>query len=194
VHADADSLEPAGTMTLRSYSSLRAMQRNWFFLAAVVVVVGDVSFVALDNGASPRLAEIALLIDLAVIVPLMHLWCYRQVLRLALIRALALSCLAVWAVGYIVPQEHHRVLESVRWLRYAGLIVLMTIEIKLVLMLWRIVFASVGTTEDTVRKVASDSGMPHWLAGLFTLEALFWRKVWRYMKRVGGRFRGRRRT
>ena len=164
------------------------LRAHWFFLACGAIIAGDLTVISLRGWSiSPQLIESALFFDFAVILPLLYAWCYRIKGKAAIIRALGLSCLAIWATGYVVPPEHHHVLTSVRWLRYVGMVVLALLEIKLLIVFYRAVFSNEKSIETAANKFAADAGMPHWVARIVALEAKFWRKVLGLLKRITGR-------
>jgi hypothetical protein len=172
-------------------TALNQLRVHWFFLVGGAIIAGDLTIVSARgwslSSPSPLFIEAALLFDFAVIVPLLYAWCYRTKGKAAIIRALGLSCLAIWATGYVVPPEHHHVLNSVAWLRYVGMVVLTLLEIKLLIVFYRAVFSNEKAIETAANKLAADAGMPPWVARLVAFEAKFWRKVLGLLKRITGR-------
>ena len=166
---------------------LRKLKQHWFFIAATVMICGDWIVVRTQGVDRPRLMEAAVLGDLALIMPLLYFVCYRSKGKAAIIRACALSCSAIWLCGYIIPQAHHYLLNSLSWMRYLGMAVLTVLEIKLILMLWRTIFKSNLSAEDVATEVAAKADMPLWVARLMGLEARFWRSIWLTLKRLTGR-------
>lgn len=165
-------------------SSIRA---HWFLLAAAAVVTSDLVAASLNSWSHPRLLEAGVLFDLSVVLPALYLWCYRSRGKAAIVRAVALSCLGIWVAGHIVPNEHHQVLSTVGFVRYIGLAVLIVIELKLVLMVFRAVFRRDGDTASTVFATAKDAGMPEWAARLVAWEASLWRRALDTVRRMFGR-------
>lgn len=160
---------------------------HWFLLAAAAVVTSDLVVASLDSWSHPGLIESGILFDLSVVVPALYLWCYRARGKAAIVRALGLSCLGIWLAGHIVPSEHHQVLGTVGFLRYIGLAVLIGIELKLVLLVFRAVFRVDGDTASTVLATAKDAGMPEWAARLMAWEASLWRRGLDWLRRMLGR-------
>lgn len=165
-------------------SSIRS---HWFLLAAAAVVTSDLVAASLDSWSNPRLLEAGILFDLSVVVPALYLWCYRTRGKAAIVRAVALSCLGIWVAGHIVPSEHHQVLGTVGFVRYVGLAVLLVIQLKLVLMLYRAAFDRDDDAVPTVLATAKEAGMPEWVARLMAWEASLWRKAWDAVRRMIGR-------
>ena len=165
-------------------SSFRA---HWFFLAATIVVLSDFALASLDDWSSPALLEAGILFDLSIVIPALYLWCYRSLGKAAVLRAVALSCLGIWVAGHFVPSEHHNILSTVGFVRYVGLSVLLVIELKLVIMIFRTVFRRDQEAGPTVLTAAKDAGMPEWAARLLAWEASLWRKAWDAIRRMVGR-------
>jgi len=160
---------------------------HWFLLAAAAVVTGDLVAASLDSWSNPKLLEAGILFDLSVVVPALYLWCYRSRGKAAIVRAVALSCLGIWVAGHIVPSEHHQVLSTVGFVRYVGLAVLIIIQLKLVLMIYRATFRRDNDAKPTVLATAKDAGMPEWVARLMAWEASLLRKAWDAVRRMTGR-------
>lgn len=163
------------------------IRTHWFVLAAASVVAGDLLVASLDSWSSPKLIEAGILFDLSVVVPVLYLWCYRSRGKAVLARAVALSCLGIWVAGHIVPTEQHHVLGTVGFVRYVGLAVLLVIELKLAVMIYRAAFRADKDAGPTVLETAKDAGMPDWAARLMAWEALLWRKAWESLRRMIGR-------
>ena len=164
-----------------------SVRTHWFVLAATVVLIGDIALASLDSWSDPRILEIGILLDLSVVVPALYLWCYRSRGKAAIVRAIALSCLGIWVAGHMVPNEHHQVLSTVGFIRYVGLAVLIAIEIKLAVMIFRAAFRRDSDAAPTVLATAKDAGMPEWAARLMAWEASLWRKAWDAIRHMAGR-------
>jgi len=57
----------------------------------------------------PRLAEPAARFDLVVLLPALYWLSYRHRRKDAGLRALALSCLGIWAVSKMIPQSERQI-------------------------------------------------------------------------------------
>ncbi|MEN1930215.1 hypothetical protein WCE37_14665 [Luteimonas sp. MJ250] len=164
-----------------------SIRAHWFVLAAAVVLIGDIALASLDSWSDPQLLEAGILFDLSVVIPALYLWCYRSRGKAAIVRAIALSCLGIWVAGHVVPNEHHQVLSAVGFIRYVGLAVLVVIELKLAVMIFRAAFRRDIEAAPTVLATAKDAGMPEWAARLMAWEASLWRKAWDAIRRMAGR-------
>ena len=159
-------------------SNARSMLlRNWFWPVAVLLVIGDLSSVYLGGWSDSQLVEAALLIDFVVVIPLLYWCCYRAKGKVAVIKALALACFAIWATGKALPDEHRSLLDSISWLRYLALTGLALLEIKLAVTVYKAVVFS-GQSKEEAREKLESEGMPPWLAKFMAFEATLWRKVW----------------
>ncbi|QSX40074.1 hypothetical protein [Shewanella cyperi] len=164
-----------------------ALRAHWFIPAAIAVATADISAVSLDNWSNPALLEVCLILDLSVVMPALYLWCYRTRGKAAMLRALSLSCLGMWVSGHVVPSEYHHILSSVGFVRYIGLAVLLAIELKLALVIYRSVFSKDQDDAPAALTAAKDAGMPDWAARLIAWEASLWRKAWDVARRIVGR-------
>ncbi|MFQ6371040.1 hypothetical protein [Shewanella sp. YIC-542] len=161
----------------------KLFRTHWFFLAAVIIVISDISVAVVDNWSSPAFLEAAILVDLGIVIPVLYWWRYRARNKAAMLRTMALSCLGIWVAGHVVPSEHHRILPVVDFVRYIGLGILLVIEFKFIIMIYRAAFHGEEAT-SSVLVTAKDAGMPDWVVRLIAWEASFWRKVWRMVQRM----------
>lgn len=163
------------------FGTLRA---HWFFLAAVVVVSSDLFIGTSDDWSNARLLEIGIILDLTIFIPGLYLWCYHSRGKVALLRALALSCLGVWAAGYIVPSEHHLLVAKIAFIRYIGIAILLVIQLKLMARIYRAAFHHNSDATSMALKIVKDEGMPEWIARILAWEASVWRKAWDAVRRM----------
>jgi hypothetical protein len=160
------------------------LRQHWFLVAASLIIISDISVVAFDKWQNARLLEAALLADFAIIIPLLYLVCYRANGKRALIRAVGLCCLGIWAVGHIVPEAQHHLVEKVSFLRYVGLGVLLLIELKLMISIYRAMFGKQEQMKANIESSLKNANLPPWLARVVMIEALFWRKLWQFLQRI----------
>lgn len=162
---------------------LRLMQ-HWFFVAAVLVIGVNSAIAFTDTWDAPRLLEAGMLFDLAVVVPALYWWCYRKTGKTIWPRVIALVCLGIWAAGHLVPDQHHSLLSDLSGLRYAGLAVLVLLELKLVFAMYRAAF---GTSEQAQRKLEEafdDAALPPWAQRIVKWEVGVWKKIGTALKRM----------
>jgi hypothetical protein len=156
------------------------LKENWFWPFTLVLIA--LAWLVSRNLSPGDLKgwEWAVLFDVLVTLPVLFALCYRAKLRRnkLIIRILALQCLGIWLATKIVPIESQMVLPHLAWLRYAGIAVLVLIELRIMVALFKIVFKA-----DTSARQLEDVGMPPLLAKLMLLEARFWRWVFSIFKR-----------
>ncbi|MGJ9420832.1 hypothetical protein ACHAC9_24305 [Massilia sp. CMS3.1] len=162
-----------------AYSWLRA---NWFYPLAIAVVLGDVSALQLQDWRHPRLFESAVLFDLAVVLPLLYLWCYRARGTAVILPMVSLASLGIWATSHLIPTEHQHVLGSVGWLRTTAIAVLAMIEIKILFGFYKAIFVSDKTPEEIADKLSEDIKLPRWVTRLVVLEARVLRSLSHFVK------------
>lgn len=157
-----------------------ALRNHWFWPVAIAVLTVNALVITLDGWQSPQIKEIGVLFDLAVLVPMLYLVCYHQNGKKAFIRALAFMCLGIWAAGHIVPDEHHALLTEMGFLRYIGLAVLIAIQIRIGIEVFRLTFRSKNDDESdsAIKRKAEEEGIPPWVAKLMAWESRVWRKAW----------------
>jgi peptidoglycan/LPS O-acetylase OafA/YrhL len=156
------------------------LKENWFWPVTLVLIAW--AWLVSRNLPPRDLSgwELAVLFDVLVTLPLFFALCYRGKLprNKLIIRILALQCLGIWLATKIVPVESQIVLPHLAWLRYAGVAVLVLIELRIMVALFKIVFKA-----DTNAKQLEGIGMPPLLAKLILLEARFWRWVFSVFRR-----------
>ncbi len=157
---------------------------HWFFPVAAVVAAGDVTAAFLDRDYAAGLVEAAVLFDLAVVIPAMYWFCYRARGRQTAFRAIAIACLGFWVTGKLIAPEHQFLVQLLWPVRYVGLAVLVCVELWLLFNFYRAIFKAGNAAEEAAVKFSSELGLPAWAAKIVALEATFWRKLWRLVKRV----------
>jgi len=155
-------------------------KNHWFWPLAFAVCAVNALVLLLDGWASPQIKEFGVLFDFAVLIPVLYFSCYWKNGKKALIKAIALACLGIWVAGHIVPNEHHAILNEVGLLRYIGLAVLIVIQVRIGIEIFRLAFGSKTDTESdsAVKRKAEEEGIAPWVANLLAWESRMWRKAW----------------
>lgn len=175
-------------MTASIQISPEILKRNWFWLAAMAVVAINAFTIASDGWQAPKIKEFGVLFDFAVLIPALYLICYRRLGKKAVVRAIAFACLGVWVAGHVVPDAHHSLMSQIGWLRYVGLAVLVIIEIRLAIEIWRLAFRNQAEdASQVIQQKAESEGVPPWVAKLMAAEAKFWKKAWQVFRKFLGR-------
>jgi hypothetical protein len=166
----------AMTMRLRGW-----MSANWFAAAVPALLLVEWLVVRDVGGEMGRFLEAVVLFDLCLFMPLLYVLCYRgKVPRGQLVlRTVALACLGIYVATYLVPEPMQVLLPELGLLRLAGLAVLMLIELRLLIAAIRIVWGRDGS----VAQVQAASGAPAWMATLMVMEARFWKRLWKLIRR-----------
>jgi hypothetical protein len=162
---------------VRNTLTLNALRQHWFVLAAILLVATDATVIRLQlHHASAPLVEMALLADLAVVLPCLYLACYRRQGRRALVRALSLALLGVWAASKIIPASEQGLLTELSALRDAGLAILAVLEARLLFAVYKAAFKG-ESAQQLEARLTQHANLPPWVAKLAALEAAFWAKV-----------------
>ncbi len=155
---------------------------NWFVVVAPLLAVAAL-LVARSAGwrAAGATLEAALVFDACFTLPVLYALCYSRSkpLRQVVLRMLALACLGIYVLGWIVPADAQLLLPRLAWARTAGLTVLILIELRLVVAVVRMVFGTGASAEQR----ATQTGAPRFVARLTVLEARMWKAVWRFLRR-----------
>jgi hypothetical protein len=153
------------------------VRRHWFVPLLVVLLAIETAFARTTDWSRDGLAEIVILFDLCLFIPLLYLLCYRRLARKPLLlRAAALALAGIYIASKLVPPEAQTVLGELVWARYAGLAALALIELWVVVLTVKLVYG--GATTD---EIARTSGAPPWIVRLLQIEARFWKAVWRFL-------------
>ncbi len=171
-------------MSTETSNSLRFLRANWFFPAAAIALLMNATTVYLDQWSSPGLLEAGLLFDFAILLPALYLICYRSEGVRSVVRAVALACLGIWALGHVVPETSQTLLPDLQFIRYVGLGVLLLLQIKLIVAIFRAVSGASAKVEHEASRLADETGTPPWVRKLLAWEAAVWIKVWRFVRRA----------
>ncbi len=171
-------------MSTRTSNTLRFLRENWFVPAAAIALLINSTAVYLDQWSSPELLEAGLLFDFAILLPVLYLICYRSEGKRSVVRAIALACLGIWALGHVVPEANQSLLEDLQFIRYLGLGVLVLLQVKLIVAIFRATTGASASAKHEASKLADETGTPPWVRKLLAWEAAVWIKVWRFVRRA----------
>jgi hypothetical protein len=164
------------------------LKANWFFLAAALIVATDMVALRTPNWATPRLLEIGLLSDFTLIVPCLYLACYWRRGKRTYLKAVALASLGFWCGSKLLPETGQSIVQALWPVRYIALAVIVLVEFKVMLAVYRAVFAG-ASRKEAAATLQAQAGMPTWAAKLAVAEAAFWRSVVLKARAVLGRWR-----
>lgn len=159
-----------------------AIQENWFMPLAFGISAVDFTLARALPWSPPRPLEIGLILDFAVLLPLLYAVCYRRRGRVALIRAAALTCFGIWLAGRVIPPAHQELLAHLSPLRYVGMAVLLLIELRLAIAIYKAAFAAKPDEVQRTLAAAKHAGAPSWVIRVMAWEASLWRKAWDRMQ------------
>jgi len=165
----------------QALSSSSWIKANWFVAAAVLLVGTDLAVLQLPNGSSPRLLEFGLLSDLCIVLPGLYLACYWRNGKRSVLRAVALASLGFWAASKLLPESGQFLIQQLWPVRYVALAVIVLIELKVMLAVYRAVFS--GTSrQEAAEALERQAGMPAWAAKLAAAEAALWSWLYKAAK------------
>jgi hypothetical protein len=164
-----------------------ALTGHWFLPLALAIITADFALAHAVEWRPARPLEAGVLLDVAVLVPVLYALCYRRRGRAAWIRAGALACLGIWLAGRIIPAAHQDLLAHLGPLRYAGMAVLFLIELRLAIAIYRAAFSDQPEQTQRTLAAAEQAGVPRWVTRLMAWEASLWRCAWQRVRRWGGR-------
>jgi hypothetical protein len=157
--------------------------QHWFYPATALLLATNLATVATTNAAIEPWLERMVLFDLVLVVPLFYLACYCRDGRKGFVRCVALACTGIWLAGHVVPEQHHDLLRTLRWLRNACVGALVAIEVALVVRLYQVALSDRDSPTRT--RELSQMGMPLWLAGIMLAEVAMWRRLYRWLRSLG---------
>ena len=171
-------------MSTKTSNTLRFLRVNWFFPAAAIALLINSTAVYLDQWSSPKLLEAGLLFDFAILLPVLYLTCYWSEGKRSVVRAIALACLGIWTLGHVVPEANQSLLQDLQFVRYIGLGVLVLLQVKLIVAIFRAMSGASASAEHEASRLADETGTPPWVRKLLAWEAAVWIKVWRFVRRA----------
>jgi len=158
--------------------ALHRILPHWFVKASLLVVAGDVAAIRLW----PETSELGVILDVTLLVPLLYLLCYRPGPRAGALRVVALACLGIWLASHLVPADAQQLPPWLEPLRWAGLGLLILVEIKVVWLMIRAVLGR-GDAGQSVDAMAQAEGLPRWAARLMAWEARLWQALVGWFRR-----------
>ncbi len=174
-------------MSTETGSTLGFLRAHWFLPVAAIALLVNTITVYLDQWSSPELLEAGMLFDFAILLPVLYVVCYRSEGKRAVVRAIALACLGIWALGHVVPDTNQSLLHDLQVIRYVGLGVLVLLQVRLIVAIFRATSGASAGAEDEAARLARETGTPPWVKKLLAWEASVWIKVWRFIRRLRGR-------
>ncbi len=166
---------------MRSDALTSWMLRHWFLLLLPILAAAAIGLAAtIDWRRDGRMAELALLFDACVSLPVLYFLCYRGTMsggKMAL-RLIGLACLGIWLATWLVPDQSESLLTQFGWFRTVGIAFLVIFELRLIVGAIRMAFFGRVTADE----MATVSGAPPLIAKMMLLEARFWRWVWRTIR------------
>jgi len=159
------------------------IKANWFVAAAVPLLAADLAVLLLPNSASPRLLEVGLLSDLCIVLPGLYLACYWRKGKRSVLRAIALASIGFWVSSKLLPESSQFLVQRLWPFRYVALAVIVLIEFKVMLGVYRAVFSG-ASREEAAATLEKQSGMPAWAAKLAAIEASLWSSLHKAAKAI----------
>ena len=101
-----------------------------------------------------------------------------------MVRAIALACLGVWVLGHVVPEADQSLLHDLQPARYIGLGVLVLLQVKLIVAIFRAVSGASASAESEASRMADETGTPPWVKKLLAWEASVWIRIWRFLRKA----------
>ena len=165
-------------------ATFRILKAHWYLPVAALILVVDSRTVWQIHQRQPQLAELGFLADVLLLLPFLAWLAYRGPGSRRLLKPLAIACAGVWLASRILPPDCQHWLPYLRPLRWAGLAVLLVIELRLIVAVYRRAFGGAAPM-DTAKLLHNTGGVPHWLARLMAQEAAL-------VSRITRRWRQRR--
>lgn len=157
-------------------------KKNWFFVILPIIFFADYLTAKLPVEIDPRLNEVSILFDLALLLPVLYAICYREMGRKIIVRTIGIMCLGIWLAGHLIPAEEQVVYLYFTWLRYAGFGFLILLEIKMTVLVFKLLYGREQNHDKTsIKKLSNELNVPVWAAKLMMLEAAFWKRPWKML-------------
>ena len=164
-----------------------SLQAHWFMPLALAIVIADSILARSVQWQPARPLETGVILDMAVLLPILYAICYRRRGRAARARAAALACLGIWIAGNVIPVARHDLISHLSPLRYLGTAVLFLVELRLAIAIYRAAFASNPSETQRTLAAAEQAGVPQWDTRLMAWEAGLWRRAWQWLKQRSDR-------
>jgi hypothetical protein len=158
-------------------------QSHWFLPLAIAIAVADFVLAHSAQWQPAGPLEAGVLLDFAVLMPVLYGICYRRRGLAAWVRAAALACLGIWVAGRVIPAARHDLITHLGPLRYAGMAVLFLVEVRLAIAIYRAAFSSNPNQTERTMAAAHQAGAPRWVTRLMAWEASLWRRAWQQLQR-----------
>lgn len=172
---------------MRNLRLRNPLQAHWFLPLALAIAASDFILARTVGWHPARPLEIGVILDFAVVLPILYAICYRRRGRAAWLRAAALACLGIWLAGRVIPAAHHELLRYLSPFRYAGMAVLFLVELRLAIAIYRAAFSDRPDDARNALAAAEQAGVPGWVTRLMAWEASLWRRAWHQVQRWSGR-------
>lgn len=153
---------------------------HWFVLVyGLAIVIGLFIWPTLLRDDTV-LAEMVILFDLSLFLPIIYLLCYRskQFTQQIALRIMGLAGLGIFLVSWIVPEDMQQILPNLSLGRNFVLVVVILIELIAFIAILKMIFAKDADPDEIAKK----SGAPEIIIKLMLLEARFWKVVWNFFK------------
>jgi len=108
-----------------------SFRAHWFVPALVLILIANAALICLNVFSTTPILEKWLLLNLALVLPILYLICYRRLGIKAVLISLALICLGICGAGEIIPEEEYQILEQLYVLRITGLIIYSLILLRI---------------------------------------------------------------
>lgn len=149
-------------------------QRHWFVPVYLLAVAAAFLMSRAPALPQPKGWDVALLIDLCVIMPVLFLLCYGRALsgKVKALRIIALACTGVLVAEWTTADDRQLIVHQLAAFRWVGVALIVAAELAVLGALVKLLFRA-ETGADELGRL----GVPAPIARLMLLEARFWRWV-----------------